>query len=107
MALNKEWLSRLESWRKVMPTLLYQPCENVEFEGYFTKAKLSPAEAAKGPFRKLKPGMAWGRHWEYGWFRARLRAPKSCGGQRLVLRGKLGGDATVFVDGKLRGTFDH
>jgi alpha-mannosidase len=107
MSLNLEWRARLGRWREIMPTLLYQAQQPISVEAHFSKAHLDPVKAAKGPFRKLKPGQTWGEFWEYGWFRAQVRTPSSCAGKRLVLKGLFGGDALVFVNGKAAGTLDR
>ena len=106
MSLSIEWRARLERWRQILPTLLYQPAQSIQLEAFFTQSQLSPEAASKGPFRKVKPGLAWGDKWEYAWFRGKFRTPASAAVQRLVLKGLFGGDAVVFVDGKAAGTLD-
>ena len=99
-----EWKDRVKHWIYTLTKELYEPLADIAFEGFCTYDMLDPADAEKGPFVPMPEGTAWGRNWEYGWFRADLVIPERAKGKMVVMDLQTGGEATVFVDGKAFGT---
>ena len=107
MALTPEWENRIKDWIKTLERLLYVRLGAVELGAFFTTERLRADQAARGPFRPIRPGAKWGRKWEYGWFSGRLALPAAARGRRVVLRTRLGGETAVYVDGELSGGIDE
>lgn len=98
--LTQEWQRRIDGWRKTMKTLFYHPLGAVDFSGYFTFDHLMPEMAGKQQFQPMPEGTAWGRAWEYGWFRGRVTVPADAARQILVVNLALGDHRVVWVNGK-------
>ena len=99
-----EWKDRVKYWIYTLQKELYEPLADIAFEGFCTYDMLDPAEAEKAEFVPMPEGTAWGRNWEYGWFRADLVIPEHAKGKPVVMDLQTGGEATVFIDGKAFGT---
>ena len=106
MALTKEWTRRIDRWRAEIRRHVYRPIETVALEGYTTTEQLTAAQAAGGKFAPMPAGTRWGAKWEYGWFRAQIAMPKAGAGRRIVLVPDFGGEALVFVNGKVAAARD-
>ena len=96
---------RIHHWIRTLKDDLYTPCEELSWEAFHTYEHMTPAEASEGPFKKVRPGYAWGHKWEYGWFRTSFTVPEEAKGQRIVLRLAPGGESTLFVNGAAFGTY--
>jgi len=107
MALTLEWRERIERWIKTLEKLPYERLEAVELRAFFTPGQLRADQAARGPFRAIRPGTKWGRKWEYGWFSGAVRVPEAARGRRVVLRADLGGETSVYLDGEAAGGLDR
>jgi alpha-mannosidase len=107
MALTIEWTRRIENWRSEIRKHVYRPLAPLVLEGFVTAEQLSAEQAAKGRFKPMLPGTAWGAKWEYGWFRASVKVPKAGAGRRIVFAPDFGGEALVFVNGKAAAARDE
>lgn len=104
--LEKEWEERVGIWLNELRRDYYMPLGTVRWEGYATKEMREPEAAYESPFRPVPAGTAWGRKWEYGWFRTRMNIPENARGRRVVLFPKVGGEMLVWVNGRLFGSVD-
>jgi alpha-mannosidase len=104
--LTTEWRSRIESWRNELKAHFYRPLGQAELEGFTTREHLPVEQAAKGKFKPMPVGTAWGAKWEYGWFRFTIVTPKEAAGQRFVLQNDPDYEGLVFVDGKVAQSTD-
>ncbi|MCX7032164.1 MAG: alpha-mannosidase, partial [Spirochaetes bacterium] len=107
MALTIEWTRRIDNWRNEIRKHVYRPLAPLVLEGFVTAEQLSAEQAAKGRFKPMPPGTAWGAKWEYGWFRASVKVPKAGAGRRIVFAPDFGGEALVFVNGKAAAARDQ
>ena len=97
---------RLQAWRQEMKNHLYTPVGAVEFAGFTTFDRLTPARAEAMPMQPFPAGTKWGACWEYAWFRADITLPESCEGRRVVLLPGMGGEQLIYVDGVAAGSND-
>ena len=88
---------RLQAWRQEMKNHLYTPVGTVEFDGFTTRDRLTPEQAASMPMRPFPVGTKWGGCWEYAWFRADFTLPEGCDGRRVVLLPGLGGEQLIYL----------
>jgi alpha-mannosidase len=107
MSLTPEWLRRIDHWRKTLTKLFYTPLAQVELSGFTTFDQLSPQQAGKGTFLPMPAGTAWGRKWEYAWFKGALALPEEARGQRIALRLNPGGDSVVYINNQVAGARDQ
>lgn len=105
MALNQEYIRKIEIFTEYMPKRIFKLIGTLSFEGFFTYDKLSYDEALKQPRNTMENGLNWGRKWEYGWFFATVEIPKECEGKRVVFKAELG-ESLVFVNGVIYGSLD-
>jgi alpha-mannosidase len=106
MALTPEWRRRFENWIRELPRHFYRPLGDLVLAGFTTREHLTPAQALKGPFKRMKTGTKWGAKWEYAWFKGRVTLPKAAAGQRIVLKADTGGESLLFLDGVAAGAID-
>lgn len=52
----------------------------------------------------MEEGTAWGHTWEYMWCRADITLPEAAADKTVAMELDLGGEATLFVNGKAFGT---
>ena len=102
--ISNEYMGRLRHWQRTIQQDFYMPVQPIAFEGFTTMAQLSVEEAARGDFAPIPEGFRWGHTWEYMWVRATVEIPAACAGQTVVMDLHLGGEATLFVNGKAFGT---
>ncbi len=107
MALSIEWRRRIDNFQKTLNDLIYRPLGQVAFRGFTTLEQLSEKEAQRRSFQPMPAGTAWGAKWEYAWFLGEVRLPEEASDERIVLRLELGGEALVWVNGKLIGSRDY
>ena len=105
MSLTLEWLHRIQRWQEALWQCCYRPVGSVTFESFTTFQHLSAEEAGRGPFAPLPPGSAWGKRWEYGWFRGQAILPAEAAGRRVALRAAQGVESLVWVNGLVAGSF--
>jgi len=65
-----------------------------------TMEHLTPAQAARLPYRKARGGRRWGKPWGTGWFRLRFTVPKAFEGETVALLFDPEGECIVFHDGE-------
>ena len=65
-----------------------------------TMEHLTPAQAAKLPYKKARGGRRWGRPWSTAWFRLRFTVPKAFRGETVALLFDPEGECIVFRDGE-------
>lgn len=106
MALSKEWNRRITLWLEELERQLFHPQGEVVLEGFTTLDRLTPDQAARGPYRPMAPGTSWGAAWEYGWFRGEVALPAEVQGSRIVLTLNPGPEGLVFVNGQASGALD-
>lgn len=104
MALSPEWQHRIKRWEEALWNSIYHPIASLELSGFSTTFRLSPDQAASGPFRRTPAGTTWGGKWEYGWFKTQLVAPPDSEGKRLVVCLDPGGESLVWVNGRVMGS---
>ena len=104
MELRAEWEGRIEKWMRALTQDLYRPLGDIELEGFETMDHLSFEEAMNGAFHPVRRGDAWGREWEYMWLRGHIVLPEEARGERIVMRLDLGGEASLYVNGRPFGT---
>lgn len=102
--LHSEYKDRLTHWQRVLADDLYRPVGEIAFDGFTTMQHLTPEQAAQGDFHPIATGTPWGHTWEYMWCRARITLPAETAGQAVAMSLELGGEATLFVNGKAFGT---
>jgi alpha-mannosidase len=103
----KEWLYHIQKWMNEKERYLYRQIEPLFFEYYPADSRLSYEEALQGHYVQLAPGTQWGETWHYGWFKAIVRLPLETAGERVELKLALGGESTIYVNGKLAGAHDY
>ena len=104
MELKAEWEHRIQNWMRVLAKDLYRPLGDMTFEARPTMSRLDLQTAMQGEFQPIKAGDAWGQEWEYLWLRSRITLPEEAAGERIVMNLDLGGEASLYVDGKPFGT---
>lgn len=102
--MTKEWESRIGMWINVLKNRLYTPVQELRFSYFTTNEYLTCQQAALQEGCDIREGDAWGKEWEYGWFKSRVTLGNWADGQRVVLDLNLGGEATLFVNGEAFGT---
>jgi len=110
MTLSSDWRIRIDRWLDAVRARVMTPLTDVDAEFCPTMAHLSVEEARGLSYKPAKPGMRWGRKWEYGWFRSRVRVPKAPTGKAVVLTLEAGRpeiESIVFIDGVAAGGLDR
>lgn len=102
--LHSEYRDRLAHWQRVLAGDFYRPVGEIHFDAFTTMQHLTPEQAARETFRPISEGAVWGHTWEYLWCRARVTLPQETAGQAVAMSLDLGGEATLFVNGRAFGT---
>lgn len=102
--LQPEWKGRVDHWIHTLSKEFYEPLGRLDFSGFVTRDMLSLREAEERKFHQMPEGTAWGRSWEYGWFRSKLELDTRADGKMIVMDLHTGGEAMVFVNGCEFGT---
>ena len=110
MPLPRDWDVRVDNWCKALHARLARPLTELPMTMASTMDHL-PVEAARRlKFKPIRTGAAWGREWEYAWFRAATKVPSAGRGKAIVLTGVLGdveNESIVFIDGVAAGGLDR
>jgi len=85
---------------------LYRKLSDIHFQFHVTEHQLFHDQAMGLTYTDAVVGELWGRKWSYAWFRAEIRVPPEAAGKRVVIRPDFGSEATVFVNGAVRGAID-
>ena len=102
--MKPEWKERVKHWIRVLEQEFYEPLGEIKLEGFETMDMLSAQQAVEGRFTSMKPGTPWGPRWGYLWLRGGIEIPENAAGQMIVMDLRMGGEATVWVDGEAFGT---
>ncbi len=102
--MKPEWSSRLDHWILTLEKEFYEPLGVWAMEYFPTYDMLDPKQAEQQSFLPAPQGMQWGRTWEYAWFRSDMVLDDRAQGKRIVMDIRTGGEATLFVNGKVFGT---
>ncbi|MBB3127967.1 alpha-mannosidase [Paenibacillus rhizosphaerae] len=103
---RKEILYHVEKLLKDRNRYIYTVISRVDFTCFVTKQRLSCEEIESNRFEAIEPGDRWGGDWTYAWLRSSVAAPTEAEGKRLVIRADFGSEATVYVNGIVRGALD-
>lgn len=106
MSFGRQWDSRFKIWDEAFEENFYRPLCRIDVEGFTTMDFLKLEEARTGSFRPFPSGTCWGRKWEYGWFRCRIRIPDSAAGERIMLHLGVAPEMLVYIDGMPSGSID-
>jgi len=75
MDLGRQWNERIKIWNDFLPKLFFTECGTCEASFFTTMEHLPYEKAAKQKFTPAPEGLAWGKKWEYGWFKFSLIIP--------------------------------
>lgn len=107
MALTDEWQHRIIAWRQELPRHLYQPLGSLVWEAAFTTKQYRVSEALQElDFTSVLTGTAWGKKWEYGWFRCEFTLPETIQDQMIAIKPDVGAESAVYVNGDFAGAVD-
>lgn len=106
MGLGRQWEERLKIWDEAFAPNFYHGLGKPELEGFTTMEHLSLPEAAAGTYLPFPEGTAWGRKWEYGWFRCSVTLPEEAEGRIVVLHLGAAPEMLVYVNGEEAGSID-
>lgn len=107
MGLGRQWDERLKIWDSAFAPNFYHRLGRLELEGFTTMEHLGLSEAAAESFRPFPEGTAWGRKWEYGWFRCSLTLPAEAEGKCVVLCLGVSSEMLVYINGEEAGSIDR
>lgn len=102
--MQPEWKDRIDHWIAALEKEFYEPLDIIPLQAAMTYDMLAPEEAEQLAFTPAPVGFAWGRAWEYGWFRGDIFLDERAAGKTIVMNLRTGGQATVFVNGEPFGT---
>ncbi|WP_169081349.1 alpha-mannosidase [Paenibacillus sp. PL91] len=85
---------------------IYTKIAPVEFAGFETKERLSYMKIGDYRFEPMQVGDRWGGNWIYAWLRASITVPPEAEGKRLVALADFGSEATIYMNGVVRGALD-
>jgi len=85
---------------------IYTAIAQIEFEGFETTDRLSHMEIGSSCFKTMQAGDRWGANWVYAWLRATVTVPQEAEGKRLIVLADFGSEATMYINGVVRGALD-
>lgn len=103
---GRQWSERIKIWIDAIQKEVYKPIGKCDVKYFTTFEQLSFEDALKNDFEEIKTGTAWGKKWEYAWFKGEFVLPEEAEGKRIVCVPDVGSEAICFVNGKPRGAFD-
>jgi alpha-mannosidase len=103
---SKEWLYHIKKWIDERNLRIYRPIGYIDMKYYSANHWMSYEEAITGEFNPLPIGTQWGEEWNYAWFRETVVIQQEAAEKRIVIALDLGGESTVYVNGKLAGAQD-
>ncbi|MDR1704627.1 MAG: glycosyl hydrolase-related protein [Clostridiales bacterium] len=108
MPLNAEWIGRLDMYIKALKGCFYEKLGPIAFSLYEPEGEagrlLSFEQAEACGYLPISEGAAWGGAWRYGWFKGSFTLPGEALGSRVVMELNLGGEASLYLNGKPFGT---
>jgi len=102
----KEILFHVEKLLKQKDDFVYTKVAPLGFSGFLTREQLSVDELEGRTFRPFAAGERWGEDWTYAWLRSAAVVPPEAEGKRLAVKLDFGSEATVYVNGVIRGAMD-
>ncbi len=106
MGLGRQWEERLKLWDEAFAPNLYQKVGRIDLWGFTTMEHISRERAEAEDYQPFEEGRAWGRKWEYGWFRCHITLPEETLDRRVMLRLCVAPEMLVYVNGKEAGSID-
>ncbi|OCT12935.1 alpha-mannosidase [Paenibacillus pectinilyticus] len=103
---SQEYLFHIEKWLKEKEQRLYSPIGSVDFTYMLVNQWLPYEEAIQGSFGPVQPGTEWGKSSHYGWFKSTVILTPESAGKRVELQLNIGGESTIYVNGRLAGASD-
>ncbi|BBI31306.1 alpha-mannosidase [Cohnella abietis] len=103
---SREWLYHIEKWLREKENHLYRTVQDISFQYYLVNSWLPYEKAVQGSFGPIAVNTQWGIKWQYGWFKGTVVIPPEATGERIELKLNLGGESTIYVNGKLAGAQD-
>jgi len=101
-------LRKLERVQRRYADLRFEKVADVEVEFWECREhyRSEPTARDGAKWRRARPGTRWGGNWVTAWFRGDVVVPERCGGRKLFVRARTGGETLFFADGRARGVFD-
>ena len=103
MALNEEYIRKIEFLQGSLTKRMYEKLQSVQFRAFFTYDRLTFDDAKTQTAEPIQSGTAWGKKWQYGWFFAEVNVPKN--DKKVLFMADLG-EGLVFVNDKVIGALD-
>lgn len=103
MALNEEYIRKIEFLQNNLTKRMYSVLGGVEFRAFFTYDRLTLDEAKLHTAESIQSGTRWGKKWQYGWFFAEVDVPKN--NKKVLFMADLG-ECIVFVNDEVKGALD-
>lgn len=107
MGLGRQWEERLKIWDEAFAQNFYHELGKPDVAGFTTMEHLGLQEAAAGTYLPFPEGTAWGRKWEYGWFRCSVTLPQEAEGKIVVLHLGVSPEMLLYVNGEEAGSIDR
>ncbi len=85
MSFTCDWKLRVEHYIQSLERRIVKEVIHLVLKMATTYDILSLEEAKKLDFNPVKPGVPWGREWEYAWFKTQVTIPDYCENQRLEI----------------------
>ena len=104
MNIGRQWEDRLRIWAEQFPKHYYRETETLNLSYFTTMDHLRFDEAVKGQYVPAPP--AWGKKWEYAWFKTSILIPPQLEGKRVVLTLNCAEEMLVWVNGVEAGAID-
>ena len=104
MNIGRQWEDRLRIWAEQFPKHYYREAEKLTLSYFTTMDHLRFDEAIQGPF--VPAPAAWGKKWEYAWFKTSILIPPQLEGERVVFTLNCAEEMLVWVNGVEAGAID-
>ncbi len=101
--MNNEIRDQLARVIEALEADLYHPLGEIALEGFPASEALTLAEAETCARMPWPAGTAWGKAWEYAWMFGGFTVPEEARGERIVMDLNPGGEAVLYVNGKVFG----
>lgn len=83
---------------------MYHPLGTINLSGFVANKHLTLEDAQTYPCTDYPEGHVWGDKEDYGWMFGEFTIPENAKDQRVVMNLNVGGEATIFLNGKPFGT---
>ena len=98
-----EITEQLEHLIEALAADLYHPLGVIPLEGFPAPGPLTLQEAETHARESWPEGTVWGGPWDYAWMFGRFTVPEEARGERIVMDLNPGGEAVLFVNGRVFG----